>query len=440
MTMKFERTIILRSALLSAAAALLTNFAFSQDITATPQHANGLYNTGEKISWRIAAPGATDVHAVVKLFDTKVLWEGPIKLDNGSGVLETSLDAPGTVLVSLSAKPQDKNAKCLVGAAAAPTQIQPSAPRPADFDAFWQAKIKDLHAIPANPKLTPGDSGDPAVEYVKLTLDNIKGSHVYGQLARPKREGKFPALLIVQWAGVYGLPKSNVVSPAKNGWLALNIMAHDLPLDQPEEFYKKTAATTLKDYTSIGNEDRETSYFLRMLLGCYRAADYLTQRPDWDGRVFVVTGTSQGGLQGLATAGLHPKVTAVLVCVPAGCDTTAPWAGRSVGWPYWFRSTQGKDEKKVMETSRYFDAVNFATNIRCPALIALGLIDQTSCPAGVFAAFNQIKGPKEAVVMVNSPHQNKNNAQAPWSRRSQEWLGALVKGAPAPVAKEPLTP
>ena len=127
----------------------------------------------------------------------------------------------------------------------------------------------------------------------------------------------------------------------------------------------------------------------------------------------------------------------MLVCVPAGCDTTAPWAGRSVGWPYWFRSTQGKDEKKVMETSRYFDGVNFATNIRCPALIALGLIDQTSCPAGVFAAFNQIKGPKEAVVMVNSPHQNKNNSQAPWSRRSQEWLGALVMGAPAPVAKEP---
>ena len=435
--MAFFSTRILRPVLLTLAAnsLIFTSASFAQDITATPLHADGLYNTGEKISWRISAPGATNVHAVVKAFDTKVLWEGSVSLGNGSGVLETSLDAPGTVLATLSAKPQDKNAKCLVGAAASASKIPPSAPRPADFDAFWQAKIKDLYAIPANPKLTPDDSGDPAIEYVKLTLDNIKGSHVYGQLARPKREGKFPALLIVQWAGVYGLPKSNVVNPAKNGWLALNIMAHDLPFDQPDEFYKKAAAAALKDYTSIGNEDRETSYFLRMLLGCYRAADYLTQRTDWDGRVFAVTGTSQGGLQGLATAGLHPKVTAVLVCVPAGCDTTAPWAGRSVGWPYWFRSTQGKDEKKVMETSRYFDGVNFATNIRCPALVALGLIDQTSCPAGVFAAFNQIKGPKEAVVMVNSPHQNKNNSQAPWSRRSQAWLSALVKGEPAPVAK-----
>jgi cephalosporin-C deacetylase-like acetyl esterase len=86
-----------------------------------------------------------------------------------------------------------------------------------------------------------------------------------------------------------------------------------------------------------------------------------------------------------------------------------------------------------METSRYFDGVNFASNIRCPALVALGLIDQTSCPAGVFAAFNQIKGPKEAVVMVTSEHRSKNNSQAEWDNRSRAWLEALVKGAPAPL-------
>jgi cephalosporin-C deacetylase-like acetyl esterase len=428
-----------RIAVLALSAALFVGVTFGQELSAEPLHANGLYGIGENVAWRISAPDASSVHGVVKAYDTQVLWEGDIPLASGSGTLETSLSEPSMLMVSLSTNAQSKAAKLLVGAAVAPSKIQPSAPRPADFDAFWQAKIKGLKALPANPNLTPADSGEATVEYAQLTLDNINGSHVYGQLAKPKRDGKFPAMLIVQWAGVYGLPKSNVVSPAKNGWMALNIMAHDLPLDQPEEFYKKASATTLNNYTSIGNDDRETSYFLRMLLGCYRAADYLSARPDWDGRVFVVTGTSQGGLQGLATAGLHPKVTAVLVCVPAGCDTTGPLAGRSVSWPYWFRSTQGKDEKKVMETSRYFDGVNFASNIRCPALVAVGLIDQTSCPAGVFAAFNQIKGPKEAVVMVNSPHQNKNNSQAAWGRRSHEWLSALLKGLPAPVATDQMS-
>ncbi len=425
-------------AVISVLSVLFVGVTFGQELSAEPLHANGLYGVGEKVTWRVSAPGVASVHGVVKAYDTQVLWEGDIPLANGSGTLETSLGEPGTLLVTLSTNVQSKAAKLLVGAAVAPSKIQPSAPRPVDFDAFWQAKIKVLQALPANPKLTPADSGEATVEYAQLTLDNINGSHVYGQFAKPKRDGTFPAMLIVQWAGVYGLPKSNVVSPAKNGWLVLNIMAHDLPLDQPEEFYKKASATTLSNYTSIGNDDRETSYFLRMLLGCYRAADYLSARPDWDGRVFVVTGTSQGGLQGLATAGLHPGVTAVLVCVPAGCDTTGPLAGRSVSWPYWYRSPQGKDEKKVMETSRYFDGVNFASNIRCPALVAVGLIDQTSCPAGVFAAFNQIKGPKEAVVMVNSPHQNKNNSQAAWGRRSHEWLNALLNGLPAPVATDQL--
>jgi len=414
---------------------LLAGTAIAQPITAVPSHANGIYKTGEKISWKISVTGEySSVYAVVKENDAKVLWEGAVKLTDGKGTLETSLDKPGMILTTLSTKPKDKKSKLLLGAAVAPYQIPVSAPRPEDFDTFWQSQIKKLHAIPANPVLTREES-DADVEYNKITLDNINGTHVYGQIARPAKEGKYPAMLIVQWAGVYGLPKGNVINPAKKGWLALNIMAHDLPFDQPAEFYKKANATTLKNYTSIGNESRETSYFLRMLLGCYRAADYLADNPDWDGKTLVVTGTSQGGMQGLATAGLHNKITAVMVNVPAGCDTTGPWIGRSVAWPYWFRSTQGKDEKSVMETSRYFDAVNFAYDIHCPALVAIGMIDQTSTPGGVLAAFNQIKGPKEAVLMLNSPHQNRNNAQAPWHQRSSAWFEALLKGEPAPVKK-----
>jgi len=416
-----------------AAAALATCLSFAQEIVATPQHADGIYAAGEKVAWSLSAPGATELNGTVKLNDTQVLWKGTLPLTNGKGTLETSLNKPGMILATLTAKIGGKEVKLLVGAAVDPYKIPVSAPRPDDFDAFWNAKIQALHAIPANPVLTPADSGDAGVDYAKLTLDNINGTRVYGQLAKPKRDGKFPAMLIVQWAGVYGLPKSNVVGPAKNGWLTLNIMAHDLPFDQPEAFYKQAAATALKNYAMIGNESRETSYFLRMLLGCYRAADYLAERPDWNGRVLVVTGTSQGGLQGLATAGLHPKITAVLVNVPAGCDPTAPWIGRSVSWPYWHRSTRGKDEKKVMETSRYFDGVNFAAHIRCPALVALGLIDQTSCPAGVFAAFNQMKGPKEAVVMVRSAHQARGHSQADWGRRSQAWFEALAQGNPPPI-------
>ena len=64
----------------------------------------------------------------------------------------------------------------------------------------------------------------------------------------------------------------------ERGWLTLNIMPHDLPFDKPPAFYDEAAKTTLKDYPRIGSDNRETSYFLRMMLGCYRAGGLLAEQ------------------------------------------------------------------------------------------------------------------------------------------------------------------
>jgi cephalosporin-C deacetylase-like acetyl esterase len=233
--------------------------------------------------------------------------------------------------------------------------------------------------------------------------------------------------LQVQYAGVYPLQKSWVTDHAAKGWLAMNIMAHDLPIDESEDFYKAQAAGPLKNYTAIGSESRETSYFVRMFLGCRRAAEYLASRPDWDGKTFVVIGTSQGGLQSFVTAAFFPKVTAVIVEVPAGCDPSANAAGRAFGWPYWAAS----QSEKAMETSRYFDAVHFAARTKCPLLVGVGLLDVTA-PAGcVYAAFNQAHGPKEIVPMPQADHKRGHEEI---QKRRNIWLKALATGEAAPVA------
>ena len=78
------------------------------------------------------------------------------------------------------------------------------------------------------------------------------------------------------------------------------------PLTSPQQFYTDQAAGPLKDYPAIDNDDRETSYFLRMYLSCFRAVQYLAERTDWDGHTLVVAGGSQGGLQSIVTAGAAP--------------------------------------------------------------------------------------------------------------------------------------
>jgi cephalosporin-C deacetylase len=426
-----------------------------QDLVVTPEKADGIYQPGETIRWRIEWKGEEPVAAAdytLKNGQIKTLGGGTLALEGSVGTLKSSLDKPGSLLAEVKVKTADgKEHKAAGGALVAPEKIVPSAPRPDDFDDFWAAKIRELEAVPANPQMEKADGGKAGVEYWKITLDNIRGTKIHGQLARPaakegaaksddtKSDGaegvtKLPALFIPQWAGVYPLQKAWVTDRANEGWLVLNVIAHDLPIDEPESFYHEQLAGPLKDYWAIGNDDRDTAYFLRMYLSCYRACQYLMSRPDWDGKVLVVSGGSQGGQQTLVTAALVPQVTAALAIVPAGCDMLGPDVNRRGGWPQWYDLTRGKDAAKVHEASRYFDVVNFASRIKCPVLVGFGLIDQT-CPAeGVEAAMNQITAPKELVVLPLAEHQEINHAHKAYADRCYgAWLPALRQGKPAPL-------
>jgi cephalosporin-C deacetylase len=60
----------------------------------------------------------------------------------------------------------------------------------------------------------------------------------------------------------------------------------------------------------------------------------------------------------------------------------------------------------VMKTALYFDTVNFASRIKAPVLAGIGFIDTISPPAGIWTMLNQIRGPVEALPMIESEHDN----------------------------------
>jgi cephalosporin-C deacetylase-like acetyl esterase len=404
-------------------------FAHAQSLSVTPDHADGVYQVGDTVRWRVRGSEPTARYSIKKGALTLVR-EGEAALADGVATIEAKIDRPGTLLLEV----KSTDARALGGAVAAIDKIEPAARPPEDFEAFWQAKIEPLHSIPPNEKLEMAESGKTGIDYWKITLDNIRKSRIHGQIARPTGNGKLPALLIVQWAGVYPLEKHWAIDRAAEGWLVLNIQAHDLPIDEPPAFYKSQIEGPLKDYWSIGNDDRETSYFLRMILSCYRAAEYLSQRPDWDGKMLVVMGASQGGMQALVTAALHPKITAALAGVPAGCDMRGPEVGRLDGWPQWYGRTEGKDPAKVRRASDYFDVVNFAPRIKCPVLIGAGLADDVCPLEGIVAAFNQIRTPKELIILPTASHNNENDSHDPYNHRCYKvWLPILQQGKLPPV-------
>ena len=424
--------------LFALVACLLATLASAQDLVVHPGNGSGVYQEHERVFWTVEAKGfsPTEVEFALKKGGWTQTTKSNVTLTAGKGEITADAAPPGWTLLEVTAQAaEQKPVKALGGSLVAPEKFQPAAPPPDDFDAFWKTKLKELSAVAPEPELTPVDIGKTNVQFFKITMNNIRGSHIRGQLARPTGDGQLPAILIVQWAGVYPLQKSWVVDRALEGWLVLNINAHDLPIDEPEQYYKDQAAGPLNDYPGIGNEDRETSYFLRMYLSCYRAAQYLADRSDWNRQTLVVTGGSQGGLQALLTAALHPRITAAMASVPAGCDLNGPEAQRLPGWPMWHWNTKGRDPEKVRNAARYYDIVNFAPRVHCPTLIGVGLIDTTCPPPGVFAAFNQLQGPKEIVVLPLGEHGDKNGSHRAYNERLQAWRSALLRGEAAPVQK-----
>ncbi|SDU08692.1 Cephalosporin-C deacetylase [Verrucomicrobium sp. GAS474] len=435
--------------LAALALALLSAFSARADeakvkITLVPDKATGIYELNEKVTWTVDVvgdrAGLTALPYAVKQDAATVVGSGTLDLTAGPATISGTRAEAGALLVEVMSMDKGKLLPIAMGGAVfAPEKLAAALPAPADFDAFWQEKLRELAEVPPNPKLEPmsleGVKGAEGMEAFKLTTDNIRGTHMEALLAKPAKEQKYPALLIFNSAGVSALDKGSVLAYAKPGWIVLNVNAHDLPIDEAPEFYKKMKETELKDYLSIGNESRESCYFLRMFLGCVRGIDYVASMPEWDGKTLIITGVSQGGMQSFAAAALSPKVTAMVIDVPSGCDVYGPLATppRAAGWPPWISkyNPQGKDLAKIKETAGYFDGIYFAERIHCPTIIGVALLDIAARPSGAIAAFNAIPAPtpKQLIVMPLADHYGTGGTQGDFFYTFAHLREAIQKGA-----------
>ncbi|HLA73747.1 MAG TPA: acetylxylan esterase, partial [Steroidobacteraceae bacterium] len=205
-----------------------------------PYHSSGIYALGETAGWNVTLPwNSPTLSYVIRRNNLDEIGHGTIKPGKPT-TIEARLDEPGMVYVEITDGAPNAKPRAL-GAAVAPEKIAPAIPAPADFDAFWSAKIKALRKVPAKPELMVKPSGKDDVDFAVIKMNHVDGKHVWGQVAKPHdptNKKKFPALLILQWASPpYPLEKSWVTDRAAEGWLALNIEPHDVMPDQPKEYY-----------------------------------------------------------------------------------------------------------------------------------------------------------------------------------------------------------
>ena len=249
----------------------------------------------------------------------------------------------------------------------------------------------------------------PGVDVYQVSLQNVSvaedsSSRIYGILCEPKAEGKFPALLAVPGAGVRAY--RGLVEMAEKGVITFQIGIHGLPVNLDANVYDALGRAALNGYPTYNLDSRERYYYRRVYLGCVRANDYLVSHPRWNGKVLGVTGGSQGGALAIVTAALDPRVNALASYYPALCDLTGYLHGRAGGWPHMFRAkdTSSNRTAEKIETSKYYDVVNFARRLKVPGIYSWGYNDETCPPTSTYSAFNVISAPKRLVLALETGH------------------------------------
>ena len=403
-------------------------------IAARPERTDAIYHQGDKVVFNLTVtdkgkPAAGLVEWSILKDGLATEQKGVSELVDGKAVATGSLNEPGFIQVRAvyraNAKAKVAPVTALGGAAIDPTEIKRSLPVPDDFDAFWSGMKQKLAAVPVVPKLVPVKSPIKDIESFDVTAPAL-GLQISGYMAKPvgAKPKSLPIILTVHGAGVSDSSLGGSASWASKGFIAMDMNAHGLPNGLPAKHYADLKVGAMKDYRYENKNDREKAYFTGMMLRLVRAIDVLTAQPEWDGQHVIVFGSSQGGYQAIAAAGLDARVTYFAAGVPAGCDHSGMLVNRIAGWPKIVPVVDGKPDMSVLETYRYIDCMNFATRTKAAGcFFTVGFIDSTCPPTSVYSAYNQLTIPKEIYNDIPSGHNHSQTARDGMVKAVMKYLG-----------------
>jgi cephalosporin-C deacetylase-like acetyl esterase len=403
-------------------------------IAARAERPDATYRQGEKVVFNLTV---TDKgKPAVGIVEWSILKDGLVteqkgvsELVEGKAVATGSLNEPGFIQVRAvyraNAKAKVAPVTALGGAAIDPTEIKRSLPVPDDFDAFWSGMKQKLAAVHVAPKFVSVPSPIKDVESFDVTAPAL-GLQISGYMAKPigAKPKSLPIILTVHGAGVSNSSLGGSASWASKGFIAMDMNAHGLPNGLPAKHYADLKVGAMKDYRYENKNDREKAYFTGMMLRLVRAIDVLTAQPEWDGQHVIVFGSSQGGYQAIAAAGLDARVTYFAAGVPAGCDHSGMLVNRIAGWPKIVPVVDGKPDMSVLEAYRYIDCMNFATRTKAAGcFFTVGFIDSTCPPTSVYSAYNQLTIPKEIYNDIPSGHSHSQAARDGMVKAVMKYVG-----------------
>lgn len=372
---------------------------------------DGIYKKGETIMFLPCVSGGGTAmpsgQVKWKLFKNlhTLVDEGVLDLGVPGASVEVIAEEPGFHQCEMTYQPEDGDAvTATIGAAVNPLELRPTWSVPDDFDAFWKRQKDHLATCPLNADLTPIRAKGIKAHDLKVTcVDDVP---VSGLFLTPEKtaEGGHPAIISLHGAGVRSANYA-VLQPwaLEEGFIALDVNAHGIDNLKPRQYYLDLAENELKGYTQRGffGETPDDIYFVNMFLRVKRAIEFMTSRPEWDGKNLFLIGGSQGAFQTFAGAYLDDRVTAIATGVPAGSSIV------DGGWPFSGDAVGGHSPEQLAALRRnapYVDNASFASKLNIPCYMTVGFIDRACRPDGVYVVHNAYQGSKKIWNGPAMPH------------------------------------
>ncbi len=313
--------------------------------------------------------------------------------------METGELAPGFYIANVFYSGDTNNKKMEFSIGVRPEEIISPTDRQADFDNYWMRAKRELAAVDPQYKLIRQDSLCTATKEVYLVeMRSLGNILIRGWYTKPIKTGTYPAILHVQgYSSVmkpeYAYQGNDMIS------FNLNIRGHGNSTDDINPGFP--------GYMQYFVNDKELYIYRGAYMDCLRAIDFLSSRDCVDTTRIAVMGGSQGGALSFATAALDSRIDLCAPDVPFLSDfkdyfKVAAWPGGE--FANYFKEHPQMPQEQIYATLSYIDIKNLAPWIKVPVFMGVGLRDMTCPPHINFAAYNQLKGPKEYKVYPNSGH------------------------------------
>jgi cephalosporin-C deacetylase len=285
-------------------------------------------------------------------------------------------------------------------------------PRPADFDAYWEAGLAEMRAVDPQVELVPFPMDAPFAECFDLYFTGVGGARIHAKYLRPTAAAA-PHPAVVQFHGYTGNCGDWWDKLAYVG-LGFSVAALDCRGQGGlSEDVGGVKGTTFKGHIIRGLDDApERLLFRQIYLDCAQLAGLVMAMPEVDATRVAATGGSQGGGLTLACAALEPRIARVAPIFPFLCDYQRVWEMDLASGAYeelrtFFRQFDPlhQREAEIFTNLGYIDNQHLAPRIRGEVLMATGLMDTICPPSTQFAAFNKITAPKDVILYPDFGHE-----------------------------------